>query len=189
MNKKKKIILGVLSVLVIGFIVSSLLNPKNTSAQANVSSTSNPKTPKFSDSEVNTNDANSSTNNSASDSYQATIENGTQSITTELASYGYPNLIVQKGVPFKWVMNVSEENLNNCNKEIVIDSLGISQPLQVGENIIEFTPAESGIIPYSCWMGMQNATIAVVDDINNVDENEIESQIQALPPTGGCCGI
>jgi len=32
-----------------------------------------------------------------------------------------------------------------------------------GDNIIEFTPTETGTIPYSCWMGMIKSNITIVD--------------------------
>ncbi len=118
----------------------------------------------------------------------ATMKGDVQEIATELEAYGYPALTVQKGVPVKWVISADAANLNGCNNEIIIPSLGISQELKAGKNVIEFTPAESGILQYSCWMGMINSTIAVVDDINNYDAAEVQRQIDTLPPAGGCCG-
>lgn len=205
----KKILLGTITLFIIGFSVSSFKNPKSVIAQSKevkTSANSVQTLNESNDSSVNPilssnkNEVlksnleqqrinlNSISSYDSSLAFKSTIENDTQLTTTELASYGYPDLIIQKGVPFKWVINVSAENLNSCNNEIVIDSLGISKVLEIGENIIEFTPAESGVIPYSCWMGMQNATIAVVDDINNINENEIQNQIEAIPLNGGCCG-
>ncbi len=86
-----------------------------------------------------------------------------QVITTELESRGYPDLVVKKDVPVKWIINVSQENLNGCNNEIIISEYGIQQKLVVGENIIEFTPTETGTFRYSCWMGMIRANITVVE--------------------------
>lgn len=117
----------------------------------------------------------------------ATIQNDEQEIRTELESYGYPALTVQKGIPVKWIINVDAQKLNSCNNEIVIPALGISKELSVGENIIEFTPDNTGVIQYSCWMGMINSTIAVVDDVKNYDAGEIQKQIDSLPRKGGCC--
>lgn len=124
----------------------------------------------------------------SAEAQKANIQNGVQEITTELEPYGYPALTVQKGILVKWIINVDTQILNSCNNEIVIPTLGISKELSVGENIIEFTPSDTGVIQYSCWMGMINSTIAVVDDINNYDANEIQKQIDGLPPRGGCCG-
>ncbi len=84
-------------------------------------------------------------------------------IYSDLAPRSYPNLVVKKGVPVKWVINVPAKNLNGCNNEIIIGEYGIQQKLEVGENIIEFTPTETGNFRYSCWMGMIRANITVVE--------------------------
>lgn len=118
----------------------------------------------------------------------ATIKGNVQEITTNLNAFGYPALIVQKGIPVKWTIIADEQNLNSCNNEIVIPELNISKKLELGENTFEFTIEDSGIVPYSCWMGMLNSTIAVVDDINNIGYKDIQNQINALPAMGGCCG-
>ncbi len=86
-----------------------------------------------------------------------------QIIYTELESRSYPILVVKKDVPVKWVINVSEENLNGCNNEIIIREYGIQKPLYVGENVIEFTPTEVGTFRYSCWMGMIRSSITVIE--------------------------
>jgi uncharacterized protein len=88
---------------------------------------------------------------------------GIQVITTTLEPYGYPALTVQKGIPVKWTITADAQNLNSCNNEIIIPAYGISKQLAAGENIIEFTPANAGVIPYSCWMGMIQSTITVVE--------------------------
>jgi plastocyanin domain-containing protein len=52
--------------------------------------------------------------------------------------------------------------LNGCNNAIVIPEFKIEKRLQVGDNIIEFTPTKTGKFRYSCWMGMIRGTITVV---------------------------
>ena len=37
--------------------------------------------------------------------------------------------------------------------------------LKEGTQIIEFTPPESGVVPWSCWMGMIPGTFIVLDDV------------------------
>ncbi len=130
-------------------------------------------------------------NNKAEAEISKTLEEtgNVREIVTELDSFRYPELVLEKGVPVKWTMTVDEKNLNGCNNEIIIPSLGISWELNPGENVIEFTPEETGVIQYSCWMGMIGSTIAVVDDINNYNPDEIKAQISELPKGGGvCCG-
>ncbi|MDP1883736.1 MAG: sulfite exporter TauE/SafE family protein [Candidatus Moranbacteria bacterium] len=61
-------------------------------------------------------------------------------------------LRVKKGVPVRWV--VKGDQLSGCTNKIIVPSLDISKPLQPGDNVIEFTPTNSGAIPFSCGMGM-----------------------------------
>ncbi len=86
-----------------------------------------------------------------------------QIINTELKSYEYPAIIVKKGILVKWNLKASEDNLNDCNNEIVIPKLKLEKKLFVGDNFIEFTPTETGEIIYTCWMGMIKSKIKVVD--------------------------
>lgn len=126
---------------------------------------------------------------SAAPGVNAQVNEGIQEITTQLEASNYPALVVQKGVLVKWTIVATSQTLNSCNNEIVIPSLGITKSLKVGDNVIEFTPAETGIIQYSCWMGMINSTIAVVNDINDYSAADVEAQIGALPQgRGGFCG-
>lgn len=96
----------------------------------------------------------------------ATIEDGEQVVTTGLASGRYEPIIVQKGVPVKWIIQAEDGDINGCNNSIIVPKLGLKKDLASGDNVIEFTAEESGVIPYSCWMGMIRSKITVVDDIN-----------------------
>lgn len=77
-------------------------------------------------------------------------------------SFSPNKFTLRKGVPVKWVINVKESN--ECNEAIVIPQYGLEIKLQLGEQIIEFTPTESGVVPWSCWMGMIPGTFIVIDD-------------------------
>lgn len=116
----------------------------------------------------------------------AKINNNVQEITTKLEANSFPTIVVQKDVPLKWTIVADDKNLNYCNNKIVIESLNIQKNIEVGENIIEFTPTGNGVVPYSCWMGMVSSEIVVVDDINNYDEVEIEAQLVQNPQVD-CC--
>jgi len=69
---------------------------------------------------------------------------------------------LRKGIPVKWAINVKE--LNECNKEIVVRDYGLDIKLQKGLQVIEFTPTEAGVVPWSCWMGMIPGTFIVIED-------------------------
>jgi plastocyanin len=88
---------------------------------------------------------------------------GIQEITTPLTRRGYPPLTVKAGTPVRWNLLAEKGTVNGCNNAIVIPEFRIEKKLQVGDNIIEFTPTKAGKFRYSCWMGMIRGTITVVD--------------------------
>lgn len=92
------------------------------------------------------------------------VEDGLQTVTTNLSSGGYEPITVQVGIPVKWVVNAKDGTINGCNNKIIVDEYDIQKELEVGENVIEFTPMETGTYTYSCWMGMINSEITVIDD-------------------------
>ncbi|MBU4541186.1 MULTISPECIES: hypothetical protein [Acetobacterium] len=96
---------------------------------------------------------------------KATVSDGVQTVTTTLER-GYAPIVVQTGIPVKWTITAENGDLSGCNNKMLIRSYGVEQKLNVGENVVEFTPTKSGTIQYSCWMGMVGSTITVVDDIN-----------------------
>ena len=98
----------------------------------------------------------------------ATIEDDIQVITTELSPGSYEPIIVQKGIPVKWIIKAEKGDINGCNNSIIVPKLGLKKDLANGDNVIEFTAEESGAIPYSCWMGMIRSKITVVDDIKSI---------------------
>jgi hypothetical protein len=69
---------------------------------------------------------------------------------------------LRKGVPVKWV--IRGEELGYCTHRITVPSLNLEFDVQPGENVIEFTPPQSGIVPWSCWMGMISGTFLVHED-------------------------
>lgn len=93
----------------------------------------------------------------------ATMEDGVQTVTTNLSSGSYEPIMVRKGIPVRWIVKAEKSTLNGCNNSIIIPKYNIQKDLEVGENMIEFTPTNSGTIPYSCWMGMIRSTITVED--------------------------
>lgn len=123
----------------------------------------------------------------------ATIENGVQTVTTSLSSGRYEPIMVQKGIPVIWTINAPDGSINGCNGTMIIQEFNLEKEFEVGDNVFEFTPTESGVIPYSCWMGMIRSSITVVDDISNItgEETSTFQQLETdLVPVnvGGCCG-
>lgn len=87
-----------------------------------------------------------------------------QTIHMDVLSTGFkPNkFTLRKGIPVKWAINAKE--LNECNKAIAVPQYGLDIKLQPGLQVIEFTPPETGVVPWSCWMGMIPGTFIVVEN-------------------------
>ena len=104
----------------------------------------------------------------------ASIEGNVQVVTTKLESGRYSPIVVQKGIPVKWIIEVGKGDLNGCNNPVTIPQYDIQKKLVVGENIIEFTPGSEGNILYTCWMGMISSNIKVVSDLSKVSDADIQ---------------
>lgn len=94
---------------------------------------------------------------------QAEIVDDHQEIRIEIDYGNYEAITVKKNIPVVWNIYVPEGKLNGCNGEIVCESYNIDINLKEGNNIVEFTPTKTGTIAYSCWMGMINSQINVVE--------------------------
>ncbi|MBP5660326.1 MAG: sulfite exporter TauE/SafE family protein, partial [Lachnospiraceae bacterium] len=87
-----------------------------------------------------------------------------QEIYSTISAGYYPNITVKAGVPVRWVINAPEGSLTGCNYRMIIPAYGIEHTFDYGENVIEFTPDKSGVVGYSCWMGMIRAQIYVEEN-------------------------
>ncbi|GAB6067456.1 hypothetical protein JCM13664_07740 [Methylothermus subterraneus] len=86
-----------------------------------------------------------------------------QIIRMEAVASGYrPNrFVLKRGVPVKWIIEGKE--LTGCNRVILVPKLNLEIELKPGAQVVEFTPQETGSIPWSCWMGMLHGTFEIVD--------------------------
>lgn len=93
----------------------------------------------------------------------ASTENGVQTINMRVVASGYiPNsFTVKKGIPVRWV--IKGENVFGCQAYFVVPSINIQKVFEPGENVINFTPEKTGVINFSCGMGMYRGQITVVD--------------------------
>ncbi len=116
---------------------------------------------------------------------KAVLQDGVQVINMTVSNRGYtPNAFyVQKGIPVKWVIDGKE--INTCNNAIIIPSLNKEIKINKGENVLEFTP-ENKDMYFSCWMGMINGVIKVVDELETVDTSAPDPTLPA-PTTGPSC--
>jgi len=93
----------------------------------------------------------------------AVVENGVQTVTSEVYSGSYEPITVKAGVPVKWTIHVGSGQLTGCNYRFEIKSLGIQYQLEEGDNVLEFTPTKTGKLSYNCWMGMVRSSVNVIE--------------------------
>ena len=89
------------------------------------------------------------------------LVDGVQTIRMDVDNRGFTprNFNLKKGLPVRWIINGKQ--IYGCTNEIIIPEYDISKKLTYGENIVEFTPTKSGIVSFSCWMGMVRGTFNV----------------------------
>jgi len=91
------------------------------------------------------------------------VSEGVQTVTTKLSPNSYEPITVHVGVPVKWIIQADASHINGCNNQVLVPKYNIQKKLVAGDNLIEFTPTETGTIPYSCWMGMIKSNITIVN--------------------------
>ena len=112
-----------------------------------------------------------------------------QEIYMNVTADGYSpdKFILKKGVPVHWIINGIE--LTGCNKGIIVQKYNLNFEMTPGIQTINFTPTESGVVSWSCWMGMIPGTFVVVDDLNNAADTAAIANTQAAGAgAGGSCG-
>lgn len=105
-----------------------------------------------------------------------------QNIYMEVLKHSFsPNkFTLRKGIPVKWAINAKE--LNECNSQIVVREYGLEIQLTPGLQVIEFTPTETGVVPWSCWMGMIPGTFIVVEDPASRPQDVYEEPLEESKP-------
>lgn len=116
-----------------------------------------------------------------------TLQDGVQVVNMRQISNGYsPNkFTIRKGVPVKWI--ITSEDPYSCASSIVMSKYNISKRLSKGENIIEFTPTETGALKFSCSMGMYTGVFNVVDAQGNGGASATDVD-KFTKSSGGSCG-
>lgn len=122
-----------------------------------------------------------------------TVENGVQIVRMTQSGSGYsPNTFtIKRNAPVRWLINSTEPF--SCAASIVSSQLNIRKSLSAGENVIEFTPKETGAIRFSCSMGMYTGSFNVVDEsgAQGISANQIAAvpnQPAPSAPARGSCG-
>ena len=100
----------------------------------------------------------------------STIDNGVQKVSFHLTYSDYADVLLLKGIPVEMNIIVDDGYLSGCNNEVISRDFGFDKPLSVGDNIITFTPEETGDYTYTCWMNMIENQIKVIDDKSYFDQ-------------------
>lgn len=109
-----------------------------------------------------------------------------QIIRMEQNGHGYlpNNFKVKAGRPVRWIINSTVPY--SCASSLVVPALRLNQQLKQGENIIEFTPEQTGQIKFTCSMGMYSGVIDVVpagktDTDNKAADQDNQAKNSGLP--------
>jgi len=118
------------------------------------------------------------------------MQDGFQVIEMDVTRSGWSpdRFVLKKDIPVKWKINGQE--ITGCNNAINVPKYGLDFDIKQGLQEIEFTPTESGVVPWSCWMGMIPGTFIVTDDTTDVEqiEKELAAPVQSSGSCGGSCG-
>lgn len=106
----------------------------------------------------------------------ASVQSSVQTVTTQLSPNRYEPIVVEKGIPVTWTIQAQAGDINGCNNEIILPAFNEQLALSPGNNVLVFTPTETGTFGYSCWMGMIRSSITVVDDIDEVKAYDFNDQ-------------
>lgn len=123
------------------------------------------------------------------------IVDGKQIVKMKVSGYNYtPNkFTIVEGIPVEW--QIDGGGAAGCGKVIVMPSLGISKYLSPqGITTINFTPTETGTIPFNCSMGMmtRGSQFTVIPNTTGVvgskaEAASIETTTPACDPTVSKC--
>jgi len=117
------------------------------------------------------------------------LKDGVQEIRMDVTHSGWSpdTFVLKKDVPVKWIINGKE--ITGCNNAIQVPKYGLEFDVDQGEQVIEFTPTEEGVVRWSCWMGMIPGTFIVKDDIDTTDVQAVQQEIEKVPvQSGSTCG-
>jgi len=93
----------------------------------------------------------------------AQVRNGKQYVSMTQSEFGYSadRVIVKRGIPVVW--EITSTNSYTCASSLNVPTLDIAVQLQPGQNTIEFLPERTGLLRFSCSMGMFKGIIEVVE--------------------------
>lgn len=104
-----------------------------------------------------------SKNENSSSSIAGANTEGVQEVTIFAQNSGYKSNVntIRAEQPVR--LTVITNKTKGCSRAFTIPSLGVSKILpETGEEIIEFTPNEKGVLRYTCSMGMYSGSFKII---------------------------
>jgi len=119
---------------------------------------------------------------------QAESNGDVQEITLTVSGsqyYPYP-IRVKKGIPVR--ISVDTPSVTGCARSIVVPDFGVSKTVRAGDNVIEFTPEQSGTFDFGCSMWMYTGKIVVEEADGTVAAFTGDAPKAAAGSCGGSSG-
>ncbi len=82
-------------------------------------------------------------------------------MTVAYGAFSPNRFTLRRGIPVRWEVNGVD--VYGCASSIVVPKMRIWKALSKGLNVIEFTPTQDGVIPFSCSMGMIRGSFNVIN--------------------------
>ncbi|MDA8235293.1 MAG: cupredoxin domain-containing protein [Clostridia bacterium] len=145
-NLSRKVILwgmGLLLVILFIFIVKGLSSAVTPSSSTSGSSTA-------------------SNSTSPTGSATAEIKGKVQEVSLNISAAGYnPNkLVVRKGIIVRILTSSTADA--GCERGVMIPDFNINEPLDIGSDVLEFTPDKTGTFEFMCQMRMTKGILEVI---------------------------
>lgn len=86
----------------------------------------------------------------------------------------------------RWIVDAPAGSVNGCNYRMMLGAFGGQVDLHEGENVVEFTPEQSGSYAYSCWMGMVYGSVTVTGADGALPAQPAPGAPAPAPAQGSC---
>lgn len=95
---------------------------------------------------------------------QARVDDGFQNVTITVTSHGYTSSVntLKIGVPVR--LTLITNGVTSCARAFTIPDYNLSKVLpSTGTEVVEFTPTKTGLMTYTCSMGMYSGFFNIIE--------------------------
>jgi sulfite exporter TauE/SafE len=95
---------------------------------------------------------------------QARVDDGFQNVTITVTSHGYTSSVntLKIGVPVRLILITN--GVTSCARAFTIPDYNLSKVLpSTGTEVVEFTPTKTGLMTYTCSMGMYSGSFNIIE--------------------------